>query len=81
MSDRAPRLTLDEALAMLDSMAAQADRDSDEADKEPDAIMGHFWCGWAEGLRTLRQHIETGVKATCFPMGSCTCHPVKVPSA
>jgi hypothetical protein len=72
MTERASRLTLDEALAMLEAMAANAER----MQEDPDDNSPAFWEGWEGGLLTLKQHIETGVKTTCFPIGSCACHPV-----
>jgi hypothetical protein len=69
------RLTLDEALAMLEAMEAQARRDADEESPDRD---DSYWDGWADGLATLRQHIATGVKVTCFPVGSCSCHPFTI---
>jgi len=58
---------------MLDSMASEAERMQEDPDENSPA----FWEGWEGGLLTLKQHIMTGVKATCFPTGSCTCHPVQ----
>jgi hypothetical protein len=65
-------LTLEETLAMAEKMADLAAKDASLEEVEG------FWCGWEGALRTLLQHQRTGVKVTCFPMGSCSCHPVKV---
>lgn len=70
MTARPSPLTASETLAMIGRMAALAD---ETAEDEPwDEA---YWEGWAESLRTLAQHIRTGVKVTCFPAGSCACHP------
>ena len=83
---------MDEALEMLGSMASEADRDAEEEDQRADECWragndegahacqerAQFWDGWAEGLRTLENHIRTGVKVTCFPLGNCSCHPLNL---
>ena len=68
---RAPVLTTGETLAMIRLMAERA---TETARDEP--VNESFWEGWAGGLKTLAKHIQTGVKATCFPVGSCPCHPL-----
>jgi hypothetical protein len=70
----APPLTTDETLAMIERMAELAD-----ATAQDEPWDEKYWDGWAEGLRTLAQHIRTGVKVTCFPVGSCQCHPWTLP--
>ncbi len=66
-------LTIDEILALLNDMEARALADADLGAWDDES--SKYWEGWAAGLATLRQHIRTGVKATCFPVGSCDCHP------
>jgi hypothetical protein len=65
-------LNLEETLAMAEVMAALADKD---AGVDEDA---GYWDGWADGLRQLLSHQRSGVKATCFPIGSCACHPFRI---
>jgi hypothetical protein len=71
------RLTLDEALAILGHMTVGAV----QMQVDPDENSSGYWDGWEDGLLTLREHIETGVRVTCFPIGSCECHPVKQPDS
>jgi len=65
-------LSAEDTLAMAEKMAELAEKDAYAEDVEG------FWSGWAAGLRTLAQHICTDVKTTCFPIGSCQCHPFKI---
>jgi len=56
-------------------MEKEADKESDMEDSAGNSGLASFWEGWAGGLQTLRHHIGTGVKVTCFPLGNCACHP------
>lgn len=76
MSDR---LTIDETVTMIETMADLAERDSERASADGNEVLADYWEGWADGLRTLNSHINTGVKVTCFP--NCSCHPQSFGSA
>lgn len=72
------RLTVDETVAMINSMAMLAGQDSDRLEKDEDYEASAYWEGWADGLLLLKKHIESGIKVSCFPLGSCQCHPLKL---
>lgn len=76
ISPRGKWLTIDEALAMIEAMKADAEV-QEMREESPEEIAR--WDGWWGALDTLRQHIQTGVKASCFPIGTCSCHPVNIP--
>lgn len=71
-------LSVDETLEMIESMVRDANKDCDHAEASGDVKETAFWEGWAGGLETLRQHMKTDVKVSCFPVGSCTCHPFTI---
>lgn len=68
-------LTADDTIDMIGLMIERANEDEDVAEAAGDEKERAFWEGWASGLETLRQHIRTDVKTSCFPVGSCDCHP------
>ena len=74
----AERLTIDETVALINSMAVIAGQDSSRLEKDEDYEASAYWEGWADGLLLLKNHIDQGVKVTCFPIGSCQCHPLKL---
>ena len=57
-------------------MTAQAERDAIRAREDGNDRYATYKEGWADGLFTFTEHIASGVKASCFPVGSCTCHPL-----
>lgn len=67
--------SLEEVIELAGSMASSAARDGQEAEDRGDHLEAAFWEGWEGGLETLLTHIRTGVKLSCFPVGSCSCHP------
>lgn len=69
--------TLADALALMQSMEADAERDCAMMEHQGHEKMTTWWEAWSAALWTLRHHIETGVKVTCFPIGNCRCHPLK----
>ena len=60
---------------MAESMGKIAREDEDRANAEDDEYNEAYWEGFADALWTLGQHIRGDVKTTCFPVGSCECHP------
>lgn len=69
-------LSTDEIIEMIDAMVNQAQQDAEAAEVIFDDDTEDYWTAYARGLLTLKIHIATGVKASCYPLGSCTCHPV-----
>jgi hypothetical protein len=70
-------LSIEDALAMLDKMHDLAREDEAHAEDNEHG-WEHYWEGYGDALWTLKRHIETDVKVTCFPIGTCACHPFKL---
>jgi hypothetical protein len=76
--------TIEDIVALAMSMQTEAEDDAEqfyaEGGEEVNVTTGNlesrYWDGWAEGLDTLLNHIKSHVKVSCFPIGSCTCHPL-----
>lgn len=64
-----------EESALLAAMVRQAEHDAILARELGSDRKGLYMEGWADGLLTLREYLLGGVKASCFPLGSCSCHP------
>ena len=71
-------LDMAETLKMLDRMHELAREDEEAAEAQDDEKQAEYWEGFGDALFTLRQHIRTGVKVSCFPVGNCECHPFKI---
>ena len=56
-------------------MTAQAERDAIRAREDGNNRQGTYFEGWSDGLLTFAEHLRDGVQATCYPIGSCSCHP------
>jgi len=65
-------LGAEDTLAMIEAMTSDADAAAAAGEDE------RYHEGWADALWTLGQHIRGGVKVTCFPPGSCQCHPFRL---
>ena len=57
-------------------MTGQAERDAITAREAGNVRQGTYYEGWSDGLLTFAEHLRDGVKASCFPVGSCSCHPL-----
>jgi hypothetical protein len=56
-------------------MVRQAETEALRA-REDGNTRGAFYAeGWQDALLTFREYLAGGVRASCFPIGSCPCHP------
>jgi hypothetical protein len=57
-------------------MGAQAERDAVRAREDGKDRLGSYYEGWSDGLLTFAEYVRDAVKPSCFPPGSCSCHPL-----
>lgn len=70
-------LNPEETITLIKVMVDLAEEDADELQVRGNEVSAAYASGWADALIQLRKHIETDVKASCFPAGSCSCHIAK----
>jgi hypothetical protein len=56
-------------------LADLADHDSVRYADDNDTVMAAYWQGWEDGLVSFLARAAAGVKVSCYPAGTCDCHP------